>query len=132
MFFFFKQKTAYEMLRSLVGSEMCIRDRLYSLGYRFGILPGTFISEPFNQVWQPRRLEMYTQDNAEEVFGRIFTYFLLFISFAALGVAVLTRDILVIIADREFWSAYKIVPVIALANVIFTFHYHFNLSLIHI
>eukprot|EP00658_Telonema_sp_P-2_P076556 TRINITY_DN6726_c0_g1_i1.p1 TRINITY_DN6726_c0_g1~~TRINITY_DN6726_c0_g1_i1.p1 ORF type:complete len:188 (+),score=60.03 TRINITY_DN6726_c0_g1_i1:21-584(+) len=29
-FFFFKQKTAYEMLRSLVGSEMCIRDRLKS------------------------------------------------------------------------------------------------------
>ena len=26
--FFFKQKTAYEMLRSLVGSEMCIRDSL--------------------------------------------------------------------------------------------------------
>ena len=26
-FVFFKQKTAYEMLRSLVGSEMCIRDR---------------------------------------------------------------------------------------------------------
>ena len=26
-FFFFKQKTAYERLRSLVGSEMCIRDR---------------------------------------------------------------------------------------------------------
>ena len=24
---FFKQKPAYEMLRSLVGSEMCIRDR---------------------------------------------------------------------------------------------------------
>ena len=24
--FFFKQKTAYELLRSLVGSEMCIRD----------------------------------------------------------------------------------------------------------
>ena len=29
--FFFKQKTAYEMLRSLVGSEMCIRDRVYFL-----------------------------------------------------------------------------------------------------
>ena len=27
VFFFFKQKTAYEMLRSLLGSEMCIRDR---------------------------------------------------------------------------------------------------------
>eukprot|EP00831_Metopus_contortus_P058265 TRINITY_DN50455_c0_g1_i1.p1 TRINITY_DN50455_c0_g1~~TRINITY_DN50455_c0_g1_i1.p1 ORF type:complete len:156 (-),score=47.40 TRINITY_DN50455_c0_g1_i1:63-530(-) len=27
IFFFFKQKTAYEMQRGLVGSEMCIRDR---------------------------------------------------------------------------------------------------------
>ena len=35
-FFFFKQKTAYDMLRSLVGSEMCIRDRYnvnIGLGY---------------------------------------------------------------------------------------------------
>ena len=31
--FFFKQKTAYEMLRSLVGSEMCIRDSLYVGAY---------------------------------------------------------------------------------------------------
>ena len=35
-FFFFKQKTAYEMLRSLVGSEMCIRDRcIYNLCFAF-------------------------------------------------------------------------------------------------
>ena len=27
VFFFFKQKTAYALLRGLVGSEMCIRDR---------------------------------------------------------------------------------------------------------
>ncbi len=26
IFFFFKQKTAYEVLRSLVGSELCIGD----------------------------------------------------------------------------------------------------------
>jgi len=26
VFFFFKQKTAYELRLSLVGSEMCIRD----------------------------------------------------------------------------------------------------------
>eukprot|EP00831_Metopus_contortus_P071332 TRINITY_DN65182_c0_g1_i1.p1 TRINITY_DN65182_c0_g1~~TRINITY_DN65182_c0_g1_i1.p1 ORF type:complete len:167 (-),score=34.51 TRINITY_DN65182_c0_g1_i1:124-624(-) len=28
LFFFFKQKTAYEMQRGLVGSEMCIRDSI--------------------------------------------------------------------------------------------------------
>src|SRR5678815_2461933 len=36
-FFFFKQKTAYEMLRSLVGSEMCIRDRF---GHEKGAFTG--------------------------------------------------------------------------------------------
>ena len=30
--FFFKQKTAYEGLRSLVGSEMCIRDSSRAMG----------------------------------------------------------------------------------------------------
>ena len=29
--FFFKQKTAYEIMPSLVGSEMCIRDRSTSV-----------------------------------------------------------------------------------------------------
>ena len=28
-FFVYRQKTAYEVLRSLVGSEMCIRDSVY-------------------------------------------------------------------------------------------------------
>eukprot|EP00831_Metopus_contortus_P073106 TRINITY_DN66684_c0_g1_i1.p3 TRINITY_DN66684_c0_g1~~TRINITY_DN66684_c0_g1_i1.p3 ORF type:complete len:138 (-),score=42.02 TRINITY_DN66684_c0_g1_i1:81-494(-) len=35
--FFFKQKTAYEMQRGLVGSEMCIRDRY--MGIVFVELP---------------------------------------------------------------------------------------------
>ena len=39
VFFFFKQKAAYEVLRRLVGSEMCIMDRFlshasYEIGYR--------------------------------------------------------------------------------------------------
>src|SRR5674536_396751 len=34
-----KQKTAYEMLRSLVGSEMCIRDRTLGLGSREVVEP---------------------------------------------------------------------------------------------
>ena len=36
--FFFKQKTAYEMLRSLVGSEMCIRDSMRTWGLKFGAI----------------------------------------------------------------------------------------------
>ncbi len=36
LFFFFKQKTAYEIAQCLVGSEMCIRDSQGLLGYLVG------------------------------------------------------------------------------------------------
>ena len=39
--YFCKQKTAYEMLRSLVGSEMCIRDSYLTL--RDGSLAGQML-----------------------------------------------------------------------------------------
>ncbi len=36
-FFFFKQKTAYENRLSLVGSEMCIRDRTTGVSTRWRV-----------------------------------------------------------------------------------------------
>jgi O-antigen/teichoic acid export membrane protein len=103
---------------------------LYSLGYRFGTIPSTFVSEPFNQVWQPRRLEIYKERDSEIMFGRIFTYFLVLISFIGLGVAVLAKDVLMIMSGQHFWSAYRIVPIIIMANTIYACNNHFNIGLI--
>lgn len=103
---------------------------LYSLGYRFGALPANFISAPFNQTWQPRRFELYKEEGSEKLFGKIFTYFLFFMFFAGLIVAVLTKDVLMIMADEKFWSAYKVVPIIVLATTIFSFHYHLNMGIL--
>ena len=71
-FFFFKQKTAYEMLRSLVGSEMCIRDR-ESLHVLQPAEPGVLLSrepgfvgvEPGGRVLQGCLL--YTSDAADDL-----------------------------------------------------------------
>lgn len=117
--------------RFFIKSYCSIADAgLYSLGYRFGALPSTFISEPFNQTWQPRRFEIHKQEGSEKLFGKIFTYFLCLMFFVGLGVSVLTKDLLMIVADERFWSAYKIVPIIVLAITIFTFHYHFDMGIL--
>jgi O-antigen/teichoic acid export membrane protein len=102
---------------------------LYSLGYRFGSLPGQFVSDPFNQIFQPRRLEVYKHANAEMIFGRIFTYFLMLMLFVGLLISVLTEDVLVIMADERFWQAYQIVPLIVLASILFSMHYHLNIGI---
>eukprot|EP00658_Telonema_sp_P-2_P004727 TRINITY_DN1175_c0_g1_i11.p2 TRINITY_DN1175_c0_g1~~TRINITY_DN1175_c0_g1_i11.p2 ORF type:complete len:139 (+),score=44.91 TRINITY_DN1175_c0_g1_i11:33-449(+) len=81
-FFFFKQKTAYEMLRSLVGSEMCIRDSSLTLepeykGTNFvasGFLrrqaqllpPGQQHDDKYLKIWQYCICLLYTSDAADE------------------------------------------------------------------
>src|SRR5678816_4168595 len=53
-FFFFKQKTAYEMLRSLVGSEMCIRDRCTPATPREASRPRAKCPRPSAHAFRPR------------------------------------------------------------------------------
>ncbi len=102
---------------------------LYSISYRFGGLPSQFVSVPFNQTFQPRRYELYKKKDSEKLFGTIFTYFLFFMFFVGLGVSVLTKETLMIMADKRFWSAYKVVPIIVLSITIFSFHYHLNMGI---
>lgn len=102
---------------------------IYSLGYRFGTIPNNFVSGPFNQVWFPRRLELYKKPNSERIFGQVFTYFLFAMFFAGLGISILTKDVLRIISAREYWEAYRIVPIIVLATTVFSLHYHFNIGI---
>jgi len=117
--------------RFFIKAMMSVSDAgLYSLGYRFGTLPGNFISEPFNRTWQPRRFELYKKEGSEHIFGQIFTYYLFLVFFFGLIISVLTKDVLIIIADNAYWAAYKIVPVIVLSNIIFNFSAHFNLGLL--
>ena len=72
-FFFFKQKTAYEMLRSLVGSEMCIRDRYNSIDKRLDV---GWLATEAGRSWKnhsPSLLELghgcllYTSDAADDL-----------------------------------------------------------------
>ena len=54
LFCFFKQKSAYEMLRSLVGSEMCIRDRVISAAPDYEGPPGHELTRLWcfgNLIW---------------------------------------------------------------------------------
>ena len=73
MFFFFKQKTAYEMLRSLVGSEMCIRDSGWT-AFRMGPWKhgqwnhvGSAFEEPVAKLDRLGACLLYTSDAADDL-----------------------------------------------------------------
>src|SRR5665254_21612 len=63
-FFFFKQKTAYDMLRSLVGSEMCIRDRI---GFDRVMIYKFLQDGSGSVVAESRSCLLYTSDAADDL-----------------------------------------------------------------
>lgn len=102
---------------------------IYSLGYRFGTVVNNFVISPFIQIWFPRRFEMFKQPDSEHIFARIFTYFCFALLYCGLVIAVPSREMIEIVADERYWEAYRIIPLLTLAHVIFSFFYHFNIGI---
>ena len=72
LFFFFKQKTAYEIQYGLVGSEMCIRDRDGTVQHVVDAVvlarafDGLHIQRLFDHADQAGICLLYTSDAADE------------------------------------------------------------------
>ena len=114
----------------LKGHQGVATAGIYALGHRIGTVPAYFVSSPFNQAWLPRRMEIFHRPDAETLFGRMFTYFLALMIFASLGISAIAYDVLRIMATEAYWSAYKIVPLVALGQIVFSMHYHVHMGLI--
>jgi len=85
----FKRLRAYDTIEA-VG--------LYALGYKISMIVVLLIAVPFNQIWHSYIFEVEKQDNAREVYARVATYFLGFLTAVSLGIAVLGREIVIIMA----------------------------------
>jgi O-antigen/teichoic acid export membrane protein len=103
---------------------------LYSLGYKFGTLVNQFVTSPFIQIWSPRRMEYFGKEGYERIYARIFTYFCAVSLFVGLLISLLSKEVIYFMAAPSFRSAYKVVPIIVLAHIIFSFHYHFNVGIL--
>lgn len=103
---------------------------LYALGYKFGMLLGTFISGPFGQIWAPKRVEIYKfRRNREEIFSRVFVYYLFVLIYSGLFLSVLIKEVLTLMATPEYLSAHRIVPFVILGYVFYALYYVVDLGL---
>lgn len=98
---------------------------IYSLSYKFGTLPHKFVTVPFFQIWSVRRFELFKNSDSEVVMGKIITYFMFILFYVGLGISVLIKDIIQIMTDEQYWSAYKYVPILVLSYIVFGLFNHF-------
>jgi len=90
---------------------------VYSLGYKFGYMMNFLIVQPFMLIWGARAYELAKTEHSTEYFARIAEYFVLVLVTAGLGLSLIIREVVMLVAARQYWNAYIIVPLIASAYV---------------
>lgn len=90
---------------------------IYSLGYKFGFVFMLLTWSPFEKMWDAEKYTIYKKPLAKQNYQRIFLYISSIMIFIGLCISLFTKDLLMIMSAPEFFSAYKIVPIIILAYI---------------
>ena len=91
---------------------------LYDLGYRFSSLMNVFIIRSFSLYYLPQAYKMYGKKGDKRYYGKMLTYFVFGLCWVGLGISLFGKEIIKTFAlNPDYWPAYKIIPIIALAYV---------------
>lgn len=103
---------------------------IYQANYKLGIFMMLYVSM-FQYAWQPFYLKKSTQENAKELFAKVFTFFTLFGSLIFLVLSIFIEDIIKIkifgfyLIGKDFWSGLHIVPVVLMGYLFNGFYFNF-------
>ncbi len=89
---------------------------IYHVAYQFGMGIKLFLSA-FELAWSPFIYSILKRADHPQTLARIATYASVVLWTIALGIAVLSRELLILMTAPEFHSGYPIIPIIVLAHV---------------
>jgi O-antigen/teichoic acid export membrane protein len=91
---------------------------LYGLGYKMGMIVTALVATPFYLIWSSYMFDVAKKKDARLIFARVSTYQILAMLTVALGLSILSREIIEVIADRAYMAAYTVIPLISLSMVL--------------
>jgi O-antigen/teichoic acid export membrane protein len=91
---------------------------VYAIAYRFAFILSAFVFNPFQQIWGPQRFAIAKLSNARDIYRRVFLYVNVPLAIGALGIALFARDVLKVMATHAFVDAYRVVPLILIAQIL--------------
>ncbi len=107
---------------------------IYQANYRLGVFMMLYVSM-FQYAWQPFFLQNAKEENAKEIFSKVFTYFTLIGSFVLVILSLFIEDLMKIkisgvsFIGEAYWSGLNIVPIILLAYLFDGFYVNFTAGL---
>ena len=90
---------------------------VYALAYRFGMLLPVLVLEPFGLAFVPLFYSAAKRPDAGALYSRALTYLTVATVWFALGISILGRDVLRVVASPEYVDAYRPLPLVIFAFV---------------
>jgi O-antigen/teichoic acid export membrane protein len=85
---------------------------IYALGYRFAMMLPLLVMEPFGLIWGAAMFAIARREDAPQIYARLFTYFFGVATVFALGVSLVVKDALKVVATPKFLAAHTVVPIV--------------------
>lgn len=90
---------------------------LYAVGYKFGFMLNYLLVQPFYVMWQARMYAIREQQNHPEVFNQIFVLYSFLLTYAGLGFAMFSTEVVHVMAGQKFAGSAEVIPIVTLAYV---------------
>jgi O-antigen/teichoic acid export membrane protein len=92
---------------------------VYAVGYKLAFMINYMLVQPFYAMWQARMYGIYDQPEHATIFRQIFMFYSLVLTYAAMGIAVFSPEVVRVMADPRFAAGQEVVPIVALAYVFY-------------
>jgi O-antigen/teichoic acid export membrane protein len=91
---------------------------IYSLGYKFGFVFTIIAWDAFENMWNAEKYAIQNKPDAKRIYQTVFLYMSSILISLGLFISLFSKDLLIIMSDPAFQSAYKVVPIIIIAYII--------------
>jgi O-antigen/teichoic acid export membrane protein len=102
---------------------------LYSIGFRFASILSIAFIQPFRKTWPAIFYPKAQEGDAQEVFSKFATYFLLVGCIGSLGIICSSEHLIQILGPEEYWGAYSVVPILVIGTLMHGLQATINLGL---
>lgn len=92
---------------------------VYGVGYRLGSVALALVMYPFMKIWSVTMVDIAKKSNGDYELGRIATYLITACVFTTLGTSIFGPYLVRFIAERSYWYAYQLIPVVGLAYIFY-------------
>jgi O-antigen/teichoic acid export membrane protein len=102
---------------------------IYGVGYKFGYLLSALVIWPFFMSWHARMYVIHQRTDHEKIFARTFVLYSAVLTFAGLGMAMFSKEVMRFMVDPRYAAGVAVIPVVSLSYVLLGIGYYVQVGM---